>query len=262
MILNQVKSVVLSRVLVLSIALGGLACTPKRSAQVSEAPRWMTEKDNVRIEIVRTLLEGGDSYRSLELIKVLRLEGVDKPELDLLQGTALRMQGMVEDAERLYKRAAENMPKNSEVQRALCVLYADTGEHSKALDACQMATELDPKDAAAWNNYGFLLLTSNQPAEAKDALQHAVDIDATSGRYRNNLAFAQAANGNHRTALRTFLTTGTPADAHYNVGTAFEREGDTKMAIVYYEKALKYDPNHIHADEALQRLLSTTPKEQ
>lgn len=228
-------------------------CAPKKN--VEPPPRWMTEKDQVRVEIIRTLVDGGDYPRALELIRMMRADGVEREELDLLQGIALREQGLWEDAQRLLEKAKAGLPRNAEVRAALCVLLADQGKHAEAIAECERATELDDGDAAAWNNLGYLQLTFGEdPGAAKSALQHAVDIDPNSARYRNNLAFAQVANGDHRAALRTFLTTGTPADAHYNVGAAFERDGDAQRARTYYERALKYDADHSRADEALQRL--------
>lgn len=221
---------------------------------VEETPRWMTEKDTVRMEILRKLLDGGDPARALELVRLIREDGVDEPEVDLYQGVALRQQGMIEDAERLLVRAAAELPRNAYAQRQLCVLYADEQVIEPALAACERATELDPKDASGWNNLGWIRLTAgDDPEGALDALRHAVDLDGTEVRYRNNLAYAQAAAGDHRAALRTFLTTGTPADAHYNVGTAFERAGDEVTALTYYRRALKYDRDHLLASEAVAR---------
>lgn len=228
-------------------------CAPKKNAE--PPPRWMTEKDQVRVEIIRTLVDGGDYPRALELIRMMRAEGVEREELDLLQGISLREQGLWEDAQRLLERAEKSLPRNAEVHTALCVLHSDQGDHEDAIEHCQRATKLDEGDGGAWNNLGYLLLTvGGDPKAAKEALQKAVDIDPNSLRFRNNLAFAQVATGDHRAALRTFMTTGTPADAHYNVGAAFERGGDAQRARTYYERALKYDADHSRADEALQRL--------
>lgn len=233
-----------------AVALGSVA--GKRT--VEDAPRWMTEKDTVRMEIVRKLLDGGDPARALELIRLIREDGIDEPEVDLYQGVALRQQGMVEDAERMLVRAAAELPRNAYAQRQLCVLYADEQVIEPALAACERATQLDPKDAAGWNNLGWIRLTAgDDPEGALEALRNAVDLDGTDARYRNNLGYAQAATGDHRAALRTFMTTGTPADAHYNVGTAFERAGDEVTALTYYRRALKYDRDHLLATEAVAR---------
>ncbi len=220
---------------------------------VEEMPRWRTEKDTVRLEIIEKLLDGGDPVRALYMLRQMREEGVDRPEMLLYQGIALRQQGMEEEAERLLLQSKEELPRNGRVERALCVLYADQGRVDEAIPRCARAVELSPDDPAAWNNYGFLLLPRD-PRASLEALQRAVELDPTQVRYRNNLAYAQAATGDHRAALKTFLTTGTPADAHYNVGIAFERAGDTERALSYYRRALKYDSDHVYADEAVRRL--------
>ncbi len=221
----------------------------------------MTEKQTVRMEIVGTLLENGETLQALELIRLMRADGVDEPQLDMLQGIAMRQQGMMEQAEALLVQAEARDGRNPAVWRELCVLYADDERTEEAISACERATGLDEGDAQAWNNLGFLYLTvAEDPTAAKRALQRAVSLDGTQARYRNNLAYAQVADGDHRAALRTFLTTGTPADAHYNVGTAFERTGDLATAKTYYRRALKMDADHLYADEALQRLSESDPR--
>lgn len=254
----------MTRVLLLAL-LATTACKssmrpPQRAQRVEEVPRWRTEKDTVRLEIIEKLLEGGDPIRALHLLQQMRDEGVDRPEMALFQGIALRQQGMYDDAERLMRQAQDDLPKDGRVYEALCVLYADSDRVPEAIIACERSTELDEDDAAAWNNLGFLLLASD-PERSRTALQRAVDLQPTSVRYRNNLAFAQAAAGDHRAALKTFLTTGTPADAHYNVGAAFERRGERDRAASYYERALQYDADHSYADGALRRLRSEPPAE-
>src|SRR5690606_9053204 len=129
-----------------------------------------------------------------------------------------------------------------------------------ALASCERASELDPKSAGGWNNLGFLRLTFTDDVEgARAALERAVELDGTEARYRNNLAYAQAASGDSKAALKTFLTTGTPADAHYNVGTAFERSGDAPSALLYYRRALKFDRDHLLAQESVERLQVDAP---
>lgn len=231
-----------------------VGCGSVNRRPVEDAPRWMTEKNTVRLEIIRVLLDANDAPRALELIRMMRAEGLEQPELDVLQGVALRQQGLVEDSERLLLRGMAALPKVGEVHRELCVLYAEQQRLDEAVASCTRATELDEHDGAAWNNLGFLLLARGDAKDAKSCLENAVDIDSTNARYRNNLAYAHAAGGDHRAALRGFLTTGTPADAHYNVGTAFERAGDSTTALTYYRRALKYDAKHVSAEEAKKRL--------
>lgn len=222
---------------------------------VQDAPIWMTDKDQVRIEIVEKLVDGGDAERALEIIRVMRTEGVERPELFLYQGAALRQLMLVDEAEQLLERAAKAMPRAGRPHRELCVLYADDGRPQEAIPACERAVKLSPEDASAWNNLGFLYLVAmNTPERARDALQRAVEIDSTSIKYRNNLGYAQVALGDHRSGLRTFMSTTTPADAHYQVGVAFERQGESRQALSYFRRAYSLDENHMPADEAIRRL--------
>jgi Tfp pilus assembly protein PilF len=214
----------------------------------------MNERDAVRYDLVEHFLEENDTRRALEIIRVLREEGVDSPLLDLYQGMALREQGMPEDALRLLEAARVGMKRDVRPYRELCVLYADMEQLDDAIDSCDRAVNLDDQDAAAWNNFGYLLLAQDRAAEAKQALEHAVDLDGTVARYRNNLGIAQAAAGQEDRALRTFMSTGSRADAHYNVGAAIERFADTDGALEWYHRALEFDAAHDLATEAVDRI--------
>lgn len=243
---------------------GGLAsCAAKnkdfsaRDDAEEELPRWATDKLSVKRELARDLIDQGNTRVALDVIRDLRVgeSGAD-PELDMLQGVAMREEGLHSEADRLLSAARDKMPRNAEVHEELCVLRSDQGLVEDAVASCKRATELDPARASAWNNYGFLLMSTGDLAAALPALEHAVDLHASETRYRNNLGLAQAANGRATDALRTFMSTGPRAVAHYNVGAALERFGTSSEALVYYGQALEYDPNLDSARTAIQRLQS------
>lgn len=223
-----------------------------------ELPRWATDKQSVRHELARDLLEQGNTGLALDIIRDLRKEIGDDPRLDLLQGIAMRDQGLHSEADRLLSAALEKMPRNPEAHEAMCILRSDQQLLDEAIDACARATELDENLASAWNNQGFLLLSTGDLAGALKAAQRAVDLEPNEARYRNNLGLAQAANGQARDALRTFASTGPRAIAHYNVGAALERFGEPVEALVHYDQALKFDPQLEPARAAVDRLASRT----
>lgn len=225
------------------------------AALVDELPKWATDRLSVKRELARDLIEQGNTRLALDVIRDLRQsDGIDAPELDLLQGIALRDEGLHAEADRLLDAARHAMPRNAEVHEALCVLRADQKQVEAALASCTRATELDPDRASAWNNLGFLRMSSGDLAGALQALERAVDIDAVEVRYRNNLGLAQAANGRAQDALRTFMSTGSRALAHYNVGAALERFGQASEALAHYGRALEYDPELSTARTAIARL--------
>ncbi|MFT4622841.1 MAG: tetratricopeptide (TPR) repeat protein [Myxococcota bacterium] len=246
----------------LLLCVGALACATGRSSRVEtqDLPRWMTERDEVRYALIEHFLEVHDMKRALEIARVLRDEGVVSPLLDLYQGMALRDQGMLDDALRLLEAARTGMRRDPRPYRELCVLYADLEKLDQAVAACDRAVNLDDQDAVAWNNLGYLLLAEDRPAEAQDALEKAVDLDGTMARYRNNLGIAQAAAGREDRALRTFMSTSSRADAHYNVGAAVERFTSPDGALGWYRRALQFDSSHDLATEAVERL--TSPRQE
>ncbi len=240
----------------------GCATTSGTSKQhVEDLPEWMTDPDGLRFDLIEHFLAEGHTSRALEIIRIMRNEGSDSPNLDLYQGRALRAEGMLEDAERLLESARKRMPRSAAPHVELCVLNADMKRIERAIDFCDRAANLNEKDAKSWNNLGYLLLGVNRVDEAQDALENAVDLDGTSRLYRNNLGLAQAANGEPDRALRTFMSAGSRADANYNVGTAIERYGDQDDAVVWYDRALKYDASHDLASDALERL-QTAPDDE
>jgi Flp pilus assembly protein TadD len=139
------------------------------------------------------------------------------------------------------------------------VLLADAGRVDEAVAHCQRATEYDPTSSQAWNNLGFLLLVAERPTEALAASAKAVELDSTNALFRNNLALAQAAAGRHEAAYQTYQSTLPRAVAAYNVGAALERFDDPDHALVYYERAIDFDPTHADAVAALARLNDARP---
>lgn len=213
------------------------------------------DRDELRIDVASTLLDRGDVARASDIIAQLVAEGVNDPQVTLLQGRALAADGLYSEAEPLLKVAHDRMPRDPRPLLALGLVYADTHRIDEAIASYQRATELDDRDAAAWNNLGFLLLSARRYEEARRALEQAVALDNTNARYRNNLGFALAAVGRTSDALQAFRSAGSEATAQANLGVAFELHGQPEQAVVHYRKALEIDPEQASAREGLTRLV-------
>src|SRR5689334_13916845 len=81
----------------------------KRTVE-DELPGWMTHKEEAQIAAVEKLLEGGNTVSALSILRYMRSADQDSPELDLLQGIALRKDGLTSEAERLLLQAQKRMP--------------------------------------------------------------------------------------------------------------------------------------------------------
>jgi len=218
---------------------------PKEEIQEG-LPPWMTKGEEVRLAVVRELLATNNTSESLTIIRDMRAKGFDSAELDLLQGKALRLDGVTSEAETLLIRARKRLEsKDPRANEELCILYADLRRVDEAIDSCRRATLGPEATASGYNNLGYLLLAAGRAEEAREALEKAVELDGAESRFRNNLAMAQAACGQTDPAFRTFKSTMKPADAAYMVGVTLERFGKPDAAESWYAKALNLDPKHL-----------------
>lgn len=208
-------------------------------------PPWMTHGEEVRLAVVDNFLADGNTVMALDILRQMRVDGLDGPEVDLRQGIALRKDGVTSESERLLLLAQKKMKGDPRPHAELCILLADLQRLPEAIDHCRQATRLSEDDASAWNNLAFLLLASSELDEALEAAEEAVRLDGTDPLYRNNLGLVQASLGREDQAFRTLSSTMGKADAAYMVGLAVERSSDLEAARPWYDKALQHDPHHV-----------------
>lgn len=226
---------------------------------LEEYPAWRTSGEEVRLTAIRELLSIGSTMSALDIIAQMRAEKNENPELDLLQGKALRLDGVTSEAERLLLLAEKRMGRDGRPSAELCILYADLQQVDDAVRSCQRATQLDEYDGASWNNLAYLLLADGQPVPALEAAENAVRVDATQPRYRNNLGLVQAALGRVDVAFRTLKSTMSTGDAAYMIGLVLERYASMEEASAWMERALKHEPKHPGATAWLADLDGGSP---
>ncbi|MCB9666218.1 MAG: tetratricopeptide repeat protein [Alphaproteobacteria bacterium] len=243
-------------VVVLTGCAGARATGMKLRPEVEPTPAWQTEDGRKQTwrDMARWYMDNLMPVEALEMVQRLREDGVDTAELRAIQGRALSMQGAHTEAKVVLEEVVRKWPREAEAWEALGVVRTDLGEIEPALDAFERSVKLDPERASARNNLAYLLINQSRCTEAIEHLEDVVAKDSTVARYRNNLALALVCAGDAPRALQLFRTTGTEADARYNLGAALEREGMTLGAILQYQQALEIAPNHGPATEALARL--------
>lgn len=211
-----------------------------------------------QLQVLRGLIDAGLLDQALDVARSLREEGVDEPELDLLQARALNLKGQRSEAIRLLEGLIDRRPRQGDAWALLGVVYADAGRAKDGVKALEKAVTIRKDDADVWNNLGYLYMATGRNDDAVDALERAVTLDPTSRRARNNLGFALARLERDMDALEAFRGAGSEADARYNLGVACELRRDTASALNQYRAALQAEPGYTRAREALDRLL---PKE-
>ena len=174
--------------------------------------------------------------------------------MDLLQGRALAQQNLWAPAEELILLAKKGLPRDPRPLNALAVIYAEQGKLEQSVAAFAEASRYAPDDPEILNNLGFVQLALGQCTEASTHLQAAISLDGTQIEYRNNLAFAHICANELDTAMALFRSTSSEAEARYNVGVGYELQNNREVAIEQYTLALKDNPHHLLAKDALLRL--------
>jgi Flp pilus assembly protein TadD len=251
---------------IIGLALGTACGAARRSTgSAEEIPAWRTEdgQKGVWRDLAVWYIDNDMPDKALEMITRLRESGADSAELLLLQGRALVAQGMPEEARTVLELAREDMRKDPRPHQELGIVYADLGEYDLAVESLRTALQFDADDTRTRNNLGFLLLAMDLCEEATAELEQVLAADASNSRYRNNLAFSLVCSGEPTRALKLFRSTGSEAEARYNMGVAYERLDKLSSALLQYQQALEVDPKHEPAREALTRLepLGLSPDE-
>ncbi len=229
---------------------------------IDDAPQWETAagRTQARLEFANGLLAAGAPDACLELIAQLRREGVKGIELERLHAEALRATGLDDDARRILEGMVKRWPRDAAAHNELGILAMDREDLPTAVAEFEQAVRFDKENGDYLNNLGFAQLATEQPEAAIETLRMALRMDSSKAQTRNNLGFALVAAGREQEALRVFKAANrAPADAHYNVGVGLELRGAATRATEAYERALKSDPEHVPAREALARLHSAAP---
>lgn len=152
--------------------------------------------------------------------------GQSPAEINVELGMQYMREGMKQTALEKFQKALEQNPDLAIAHNAIAVLYESLGETDKADKHFRRATDINPKDSQAQNNYGNFLCRNNR---WKDAEQR----------------FLKAATDPLYPA---------PHMAYTNAGTCANTAKDIEKAELYWRKALEIDPKFAPALLQMARL--------
>jgi tetratricopeptide (TPR) repeat protein len=128
-----------------------------------------------------------------------------------------------------FRKAAELIPDNADVQNNLGTVMADQGRTTEALKYFQKALELKPDSAKTHFNLATLFVARGQLDEAIKHYQQALEL------------------------MPDFTR------ARYQFGLVLQTRGKFAEAVAQFEKILELDPKHIASQNNLAWLLATCP---
>jgi tetratricopeptide (TPR) repeat protein len=166
--------------------------------------------------------------------------------------------------EKQAKERSEAMKKNKELNDAFNAGMAamDAKQYDAAVTNLAHASELDPTQAAVWNNLGSAYLAqadTKTGAERTAALdktietyKKAIEITPNSGALYNQLAIAygkekKIPEATEATNKAATLDPAMGAKAYYNMGANLVNGGQSEQAEGFFKKAIEADPNYADA---------------
>jgi len=131
------------------------------------------------------------------------------------------------------------------------VAAEQAGRTVKATELFKRSIELDPANSArAYNYLGYMWVERNENLpEAEQLIRRAVELDPDNGAYRDSLGWLFFKQGKYAEALgelqRAAQNLPEPdAVVFDHIGDTCEKLGKTAEAVLYWQKALKLDPDN------------------
>jgi arylsulfatase A-like enzyme/Flp pilus assembly protein TadD len=207
----------------------------------SQIATWVAFEDALE------LLNAGSAPAAL--LKLAALHAAN-PGAEVIANTYARTlseQGRHREALTIYRNAVRTWPGDSMLFHDFAVAAQRAGLRDEAARAEQAAIVIDPKNGAAQNGLGLLLIESGRIEDAKQAFERAVAADPSSAEYLSNLGNAKRASGDRagaEAAYRSALAADPgAANALNGLGVLLVETGRASDAIPLLQKAVDADSN-------------------
>lgn len=143
-----------------------------------------------------------------------------------------------EQAEKFLTQALQSQPKSVKTWFALGNLYCSQGQMPQAESAYQKAITLRPDAGTIYNNLGYTLEEQGKWEQAIASYQKALQFQPNCREADVNLGNILYSQGKLSPEKQTYY-----AQLNYQLGNGRKQVGDCKTATVYYQKAVKLNPN-------------------
>lgn len=188
---------------------------------------------DVRLAVISLMIEKGMYRESIPYIE----QAIALPDRSRFQAT-----------DRMF---------DSELYTHLGDVYWKVGDTAEAEEAYQMAIKLYRDNAAAYNNWGYLLAESNQQLDkALELTRKAVALEPKSGCFLDSLGWAYFQKGDSGAAIgylrKAAELSPSEAEVRLHYARALEAHGNRESALVEYQKVLELSPHNAAAREQIK----------
>lgn len=171
----------------------------------------------------------------------------------LALSAARRHEEALKTFERILVEAGNSSPSilNGDFYFNYGISAEQAGHFTKAAEALRKSIELDPQNAARACNYlGYMWADRNENlVEAESLIQRAVSIEPDNGAYLDSLGWVYFRLGHYDKALAELLRAAELLKeddpvVFEHIGDAYEKLGKTAEAVLYWQKAVRLDPDN------------------
>lgn len=167
-------------------------------------------------------------------------------------GIAYKERGDAANAVKAFETARGYKPF-TEASRLVSagVAYGMNKQYDKAISDLKAATQMDPGDADAWNNYGLYLSESGKINESLEALTKSISLKPTFDKAYYNRGNTYAKAGDFRSALKEYglalSINPVYTDALNNSGNCYVMLQRPDSALSFFERSVQADPGNVKA---------------
>lgn len=228
-----------------------------RRYQVEEAAEYfrraaVIDPDGIRLRAELARMHGyetGDWETAVRRLEALAATPGGEESIDVWFPLAMcyRNAGLLEQAERAYRRVLELSPDSLGARANLGLVLLDLGKHEAGLELLNGAAQADPNDVYAGINLSKALNVQGRPAEALAILEDVLEVAPTIPAAWNNYGNALNQLGRYEESIRAYrrmlFLLPDYADAYYNMGRTYHDWGRYDDAIDAYRRALEIVPD-------------------
>jgi tetratricopeptide (TPR) repeat protein len=157
-------------------------------------------------------------------------------------GQLAESQGAPQVAVEQYKEALRLDPRHQPSLYRLGVIYTQLKMYPQAIEAWKQYVTVTNESAEAYGNLGFCCDLAGRRREAEEAYRKGIERDGKCVPCRVNYGLMLVRSDRADEALAQLQAVLTPAQAHYNIGSAYEQMGKRELARHEYAKALELEP--------------------
>jgi tetratricopeptide (TPR) repeat protein len=156
------------------------------------------------------------------------------------------------------ERAIDNGASSIRAYEVIGRIHLHRKEPLQAIDWYERAAQ-QGGNATVLANLGYAYILVSEWDKAKASLKRAIEVDSTLPEPHNNLAMVLTRLGDEKGALAELLKTAKGAVAFNNMGVLYLQEKNLDRAQMFFEEALRLDPQYEIAQRNLTALQLAAP---